>query len=301
MIPEDGLPSQFFLNHGISSVYLLSIDLEDIRAQSPEGSRFPSRVARLTDRFLEFFEKHGIRVTFFIVGQAAAENPGLVRRISAAGHEIACHSLDHKSLDQTAPEDFKNDLKRNKEILFDLGCPEVIGFRAPDFSLTEKTKWAWDVLAELGFRYSSSVLPAKNPRHGWKGYPRTPVFIRQKIWSFPISITPTPGWQIPFTGGVYLRVLPKSAIMRFSRWYKRRSFPVVGYLHPYDIDPDQEKFKIESNRFYNGLVYYNRNSVFKKITCLIDHFPVLTFSEYLKRIEAAGCRNGERHAGFSIA
>ncbi len=287
MIPAARFDSSFFSDHNIPSAYLLSIDLEDIRTQSPFGTKFPSRVAMLVERFLGFFEKHEIQVTFFTVGHTARKNPDTIRRIVAAGHEVACHTYDHKPLDKSSAEKLKENLKRNKNVLIDLGAEQVTGFRAPDFSLIEDTQWGWDVLAELGFRYSSSVLPARNPLYGWRGYSRIPVYLPQGIWSFPISVTPTPGMQIPFAGGVYLRLMPKAAILSFSRWYSRRSYPLVGYLHPYDIDRKQERFRIEQNYFYNKLIYYNRKSVFTKAEALLKRFPGMTFSKYIEKIEAA--------------
>jgi len=269
----------------VPSCYLISVDLEDIRTQVKDGYRYPNRIPEMVEKYLSFFNEHHTKITFFVVGEAIKEIKSLIREIISSGHEIGCHTYNHTQLDKLNPEKFRDNLLRNIETLKNLGAIGIKGFRAPDFSLINSTKWAWDVLAELGFKYSSSVLPARNPIYGWEGFSWTPIRLPNGIWELPISVTQIPGLKIPFVGGVYLRALPKSAILHFCKWYTKRSFPLIGYVHPYDIDEDQERFKVEDNLFYDWLVYYNRKSTLIKLSALLKKIPTQRFIDYVQILE----------------
>lgn len=265
--------------------YLLSVDLEDIRSQTPAGEAMAFRVPAMVDRFLRFFDDHKIKCTFFVEGETVEHVSGLIREAHAAGHEIGCHTHDHTQLDKLTPEGFRENLERNIEALDRHGIEPVLGFRAPDFSLTEATRWAWDVLAELGFQYSSSVLPAKNPLYGWAGFPLSPVRLDSGLWELPISVASLGGFKIPFAGGVYLRFFPKPALRRFSRSFIKQHRPLVGYFHPYDIDVEEERYRVEDNIFFNWLVFYNRASTLPKLAFLLEKFTPIRFLDYVRVLE----------------
>lgn len=248
------------------SPFLFSLDLEDVRAQVPDGHRYRPRVAAMTDLYLDFLRRHEATGTFFVVGEVARAQPELIRRIAGEGHEIACHSDRHIAIDRQDPCGFREDVTRNLEALAAAGATNIRGYRAPCFSLTRKTRWAYAILSDLGFDYSSSVLPARNPLHGWPEFGTSPRLM-DNIVELPITLLPFRLLPVPL-GGVYFRTLPKG-ILRYAL-HKRREEgqPVLGYFHPYDIDTDQENFAHPGFRrwgLYNRLMRANRGSVFPRL------------------------------------
>ena len=271
--------------------FLFSIDLEDVRSMIPDGHRYAERVPLLVGRYLELLERRGLHCTFFTVGDVARRYPTLVREIAAAGHEIACHGSDHVPLDRLDRARFKADLARNLADLANAGGGEVRGFRAPVTSLTERTRWAWEVMAELGIRYSSSVLPARHPLHGWPGFARECSLTEAGVWEIPLSLTGVPGLDVPFAAGVYLRALPFALVRSLFRREMRSGRPVVGYVHPFDIDSDQERFahpELGARRVYHHLMYWNRKGMLGRIEGLADlGAPIVPYGEYVSRLAAA--------------
>jgi polysaccharide deacetylase family protein (PEP-CTERM system associated) len=219
----------------VSGRYLFSLDLEDPRDALAGGERHPARVPPLTEAFLAFLRRHDGRGTFFTVGSVARRHPELLRAIAAAGHEIGCHSDAHLRLHQQDPRGFRDDLRRNLDAIDAAVAVPVRGYRAPCFSLTRNTRWAYEILAELGFTYSSSVLPARNPIGGWPGFGPAPRMI-DGIIELPVTLLPWP--RVPM-GGVYFRALPRALLRRGLSACLRRGQPVLAYHHPYDIDTAQ--------------------------------------------------------------
>jgi hypothetical protein len=208
----------------------------------------------------------------------------LIKQIVEKGHEIGCHTDKHVPLNLQTPEIFKADLHQNKESLIKAGAKEILGFRAPIFSLTEKTQWAYKVLADLGFKYSSSVLPADNPLYGWKEFGEEIKEVNGII-EVPMTRSKTPILKVPFGGGLYFRVLPKFVLKEMFKLAKKDRLPIGGYMHPYDIDLKQERFMqpgINGNQFYNFLMYYGRGSVFTKLEMVLEMgFEVIPYREFL--------------------
>ena len=283
----------------MSRPYLFSIDLEDLRFGMPDGLKYKERVPANVHRYFDWLNKHGFRCTFFVVGDVAEAYPALIKEISAEGHEFGCHLYRHMPLDQLTRETFKESLEKNREAILRAGANEVKGFRAPIWSLTPATAWAHDVLNELGFAFSSSVLPAKNPFYGWEGFGRRPRRMGGGVVEIPVTVGKFGPLTIPFAGGVYFRVLPGFLVKRSVRRYLNTDLPVLGYFHPYDIDLEQERFmhpEINDSRFYNFLMYYNRKNVFKRLEAIIDMgFEVCPYGEYV-RTHAAEISEGSDHA-----
>jgi polysaccharide deacetylase family protein (PEP-CTERM system associated) len=266
--------------------YLFSIDLEDVRLMFPGGTRFRPRVPLMTERYLRFLQQHSIKGTFFVVGNTARAHPGLIRDILSEGHEVGSHTDTHVSLDRQTPGSFRDDLRRNLDALAATGVEDVWGFRAPTFSLVEETRWAYEVLAELGFRYSSSVVPAPHPLYGWPGFGMEPK-MQGTILELPLTLLPSRYLRVPFGGGIYFRVLPRSLLAGAFRWHLQRQVPVLGYLHPFDIDHEQERFMhpgISGNRFYNTLAYYNRKAVMNRLEMVLElGFKFVSYRAYIER------------------
>jgi polysaccharide deacetylase family protein (PEP-CTERM system associated) len=267
--------------------FLFSVDLEDVRNWMPDGKQYRERVPAMTERYLRWLGDHKMKATFFVVGDVAQNYPGLIKTIAEEGHEVACHSNRHILLHQQTPESLKADLEENMLHLANAGVKNIHGFRAPVFSLTKKTQWAYDVLMELGFVYSSSVLPSKNPLNGWPEFGRDFKRIENKIWELPITLFPLKFFSIPCAGGMYFRGLPIWVTRLAFNYYRKKNQPVLSYFHPYDIDTEQERFMhpgIRENRFYNYLMYWNRKTVLAKLETIIqDGWQIMPYHDYVKQ------------------
>ena len=270
----------------MNNVFLFSVDLEDIRFLMEDGRGRPERVPANVHGYLEWLKSHGFRCTFFVVGDVAEAYPSLIREIFEKGHEIACHGYRHIPLDQQTPDQFRNLLEANRNALTRAGAKNIQGFRAPIFSMIEKTAWAYKVLKDLGFTYSSSVLPAKNPFYGWPEFGPRPKMI-DGILEIPMTVRRFGPYRIPTAGGVYFRVLPAFFIRRSIKKIFRSNRPLAGYFHPYDIDTEQERFmhpEINDSRFYNYLMYYNRKNVFRRLDAIVKRgFTIYPYAEYVHR------------------
>jgi polysaccharide deacetylase family protein (PEP-CTERM system associated) len=269
----------------MSKVYLFSIDLEDVRFGMADGLKYKERVPANVHKYLDWLNKHNFKCTFFVVGDVAETYPSLIKEISSEGHEIACHTHRHVSLDKQSRETFKEGLESNVRALLQAGAASPKGFRAPNFSLVPSTSWTYDVLKELGFSYSSSVLPAKNPLYGWEEFGKRPKKVRG-IVEIPMTVGRFGPLSIPMAGGVYFRALPEFLIRRSVKKYLKTDIPLLGYFHPYDIDVEQEHFmhpEINDSRFYNFLMYHNRKKVFKRLDAIIDMgLTVCPYAEYIQ-------------------
>lgn len=272
----------------MEALYLFSVDLEDVRFAMKDGRRYAERVPDTVHRYMEWLDRRGFRCTFFVVGDAAEAYPGLIREIVEAGHEIGCHSYRHIPIEKQTPAEFKKDLEFNIEALRKAGARDISGFRSPMFTLTKATSWVYAILKELGFVYSSSVLPAKNPFYCWPDFGPDPKKV-DGIWEIPLSVARFGPIVVPPAGGVYFRILPKFLITRSAKKFLRSGRPLFGFFHPYDIDTEQERFMhpdIDDSRFYNFLMYYNRKKVFARLEAIIrEGFKIIPYAEYVKRIE----------------
>jgi polysaccharide deacetylase family protein (PEP-CTERM system associated) len=202
------------------------------------------RVEENTARLLALFARRGIRATFFVLGWVARKRPALVRRIAAAGHEIASHGMSHELVYRQTPAVFRAETRESKQLLEDLTGRAVRGYRAASYSVTPASLWALDILVEEGFEYDSSIFPIRHDRYGLRDAQRAPGPIRTPrgatLVEFPLTTLLLPGLRVPVAGGGYFRLLP----YRFTRWALARvntheAMPFVFYLHPWEIDEGQ--------------------------------------------------------------
>ena len=231
---------------------------EDIISPSAWDS-MEQRVEQNTGRILEILARYDIKATFFIVGWTAERFPVLVRKIKAAGHDIGCHSYLHRKIYDLKPEEFREDTQRAKEILEDITGEEIIGYRAPSYSITRKSLWALDILEELGFRYDSSIFPILHDNYGIPDAPRYEYKLPDHdMMEYPISTALFFGRKIPIAGGGYFRLFPywftRMALKKINNQEKK---PFIFYLHPWEIDFVQPKMKharaLSRFRHYNNL------------------------------------------------
>ncbi|MBR0657444.1 DUF3473 domain-containing protein [Plastoroseomonas arctica] len=208
----------------------------DVESEGPRGD---AACARMTDALMALIESGGGRGTFFILGEVARRNPGLVREIAARGHEVASHGMHHRPLARSGRAALGDELIRARSVLEEIGGAPVLGFRAPLFSLDAGSAWAAGRIAAAGFAYSSSVLPAWNPLHGWPGAPRRPFLHPDGLLEIPVPLGRVGPWSIPFLGGMYMRWLPPWRMKQFSR-QNADAEALWCYCHPYDIDPGSD-------------------------------------------------------------
>jgi len=250
----------------------LTIDVEDyfqVNAFAPYIAReswdgFPLRVEDNVARLLNLLDEFNVKATFFVLGWVAERVPQLVRQIQSRGHEIACHGYGHQLIYQIGPQAFREDISRAKGILEGITGVAVKGYRAPTYSITSKSLWAFDALIEEGFSYDSSVFPVYHDTYGMPDAPRFPYTVQREggtIREFPLSTLPLKlaglSYQLPIAGGGYLRLLPVALI----KWGIERinlieGKPAVLYLHPWEVDPGQPRVKAgwkSSFRHYNNL------------------------------------------------
>ncbi len=192
---------------------------------------------------LDVFAGAGVKATFFTLGWVAERHPNLVRRIVAEGHELASHGYAHRRADEQTPAEFRADVVKAKQILEDIGGTVVRGYRAPTFSIGAGNRWAFDVLAEAGYRYSSSIYPVAHDLYGSPDCSRTPFRERQSgLIEIPLTTVRLFGRNYPCSGGGYFRLLPYAVSARAMRHVNRSDgFPCIFYVHPWEIDPDQPR------------------------------------------------------------
>ena len=210
-------------------------------------SQRESRVERNTMLLLEFFHRHQVRATFFILGWVAERNPALVRTIAAAGHELASHGFCHQLVYTMTVGQFRDDVRRAKATIEDAGGCVVRGYRAPSFSIVESSLWALDILVEEGHTYDASVFPIYHDRYGIPDAPRRAHEIRRRagtIVEVPASTVRIGRTNLPIAGGGYFRLFPYAV----TRWAMRRvnaeGEPVTFYIHPWEIDAEQPRLAI---------------------------------------------------------
>lgn len=232
----------------------MSIDVEDyfqVQALSSvygpsDWETCESRVERNTDRILQIFDAAGVKATFFTLGWIAERHPELIRRIVAGGHELASHGYCHARVDSQTPEEFRSDVRKSKRILEDIGGAAVRGYRAATFSVGAHTPWAWPILEEEGYAYSSSVYPVKRDFYGMPDAPRGPYRPdgAGALIEIPISTARVGGRNWPVGGGGYFRFLPyllsRAGIARVNT---ADGAPAVFYLHPWEVDPGQPRVR----------------------------------------------------------
>jgi polysaccharide deacetylase family protein (PEP-CTERM system associated) len=270
-------------------VNAFSVDVEDWYQVSDFDAVVPrdawasqeSRVARSTDRILALLDDAGMRGTFFVLGWNAERHPEVVRRIAAGGHELASHGYGHQVVYELTPDAFRADVMRAKRVVEDLIGAPVLGYRAPSLSITRRSVWALDVLAEAGFRYDSSIMPVGDAVVAT----RFPHVIRERadgtLVEFPISTARVLGRNLPLGGGGWLRVFPYA----YFRWGLRRvnrhdGQPAVVYIHPWEVDPDHPRLKTAGRRGFSTH-YVGLARTEKKLRRLLHDFRFASLREVL--------------------
>ncbi|MEO5587724.1 MAG: XrtA system polysaccharide deacetylase [Novosphingobium sp.] len=260
----------------------LSVDVEDwfqvgafenVIARDSWDS-LADRVERNCDLILGMFAQAQVKATFFTLGWVAERHPNLIQRIAASGHELASHGWDHARVFTLGAERFAADLKRSRKTIEDAGGVAVTGYRAPSFSIDRRTPWAYSVLAEQGYAYSSSVAPIAHDHYGWREAPRFAFnpLPGSDLIEIPVTTAEFAGRRLAAGGGGFFRVLPYA----FSRWAirqvnRRDQRPAVFYFHPWEIDPGQPR--VAGAPLKSRLRHYSRlGAMAGKLEQLIGEF-----------------------------
>jgi polysaccharide deacetylase family protein (PEP-CTERM system associated) len=227
-----------------------TIDVEDyfhVSAFAGQISRddwhhYPLRVADNTARLLDLLARHNASATFFVLGWVAEQTPATIKAIAAAGHEVASHGYSHTRATLQTPDEFRADVQRSLDVLQDQTGTAIAGYRAPSFSIDPTNEWAFQILAELGFRYSSSTYPVEHDLYGTPDWPKAPYRRPEGIVEIPIPTLTLHGRNWPIGGGGYFRLYPYFWSRYLIRSYLRTSGRAYSfYTHPWEIDADQPR------------------------------------------------------------
>jgi polysaccharide deacetylase family protein (PEP-CTERM system associated) len=235
------------------------------------------RSPRVIDRLLEFLAERDVTGTFFVVGWLAEQEPGMVRRIADAGHEVGSHSYEHELVGRLGPGPFRESVRRSKDVLEDLTGEAVLGYRAPSFSIVPGLEWAFDVLLEEGYRYDASLFPvSQHPTYGYPSAGPDPYWIDQpsgQLAEFPATTARLAGQLLPASGGAYFRILPYSLVRRGLRQAERRNAPGMFYIHPWEMDdwvPDLDASRVQMFRTFAG-----RRRTWSRLDRMLEEFPFI--------------------------
>lgn len=251
------------------------------------------RVTQNTEKILEVLADYGVKATFFVLGWIAERHSSLVRKISDEGHEVGCHGYSHQKIYSQNLAEFRQETRRAKAILEDATGRPVTGYRSASFSITKDSLWALDVLAEEGFLYDSSIFPVHHDNYGIPGAGRTIGKIETpsgfSIIEMPLNTVPMLGVNLPIGGGGYFRLYPYAVTKTGLNMLNRRKEPVVFYMHPWELDPEQPRIKANWRsrfRHYNNLQKFE-----SRIRRLLADFDFTTCEAVLREhgFELADC------------
>jgi polysaccharide deacetylase family protein (PEP-CTERM system associated) len=248
-----------------------------------EWNGLPSRVEKNFLHLLDIFSEERVQVTCFFLGWVAERYSHLVKEAAARGHEIASHGYGHRLVYEQSRDDFHNDVRHARLLLEDMAGVPVAGYRAPGFSTTEQTPWFFDVLAEAGYRYDSSVFPAARGHGGLRGGRREPHRLGNGdgLVELPITVADLMGKTMCFFGGGYLRLFPYWLIRKMSRQVLAEGRPVVFYIHPREIDPEHPRLAMSRSRRFK--TYVNLETTESKVRRVLRDFPVSTFQNVISK------------------
>lgn len=285
-------------------VNAMSVDVEDyfhVRAFASTidmrtWNSLPCRVEANVDRILALFDGAGVKATFFTLGWVAERYPNVVRRIVAAGHELASHGYEHALANEQTPDVFRRDVAVTKRILEDLGGVEVLGYRASTFSIGRSNLWAFDELQSAGYRYSSSVNPVRHDLYGMPEAPRSCFRHRPGgLLEIPLTTVRVGDRNFPCAGGGFFRLLPYAAF----RWGLRRvnavdRLPAVFYFHPWEVDPEQPR--VAGTSWRSAFRHYlNLERTEPRLRRLLGDF------RWGRMDEVYGLRHGSEAVGARVA
>ena len=265
----------------------MTVDVEDYFqvsafegvVQKKDWDSISLRVGDNTNRLLDLFAKNNVKSTFFTLGWVAQRCPEVIKRIVNEGHELASHGLAHQRATTMTKEEFREDVRQSKDILENIGGVELKGYRAPSFSINDSNTWAYDVLKELGFTYSSRTYPINHDLYGVPEWPRFKYQRDNGLIEIPIPTIRKKEANIGIGGGGYFRLYPYwLSKRRISEFMKTEDAPYSFYFHPWEIDAQQPKFE---NAPWKSKArhYINLSKMESKVEKLLGDFKWVTMQE----------------------
>jgi polysaccharide deacetylase family protein (PEP-CTERM system associated) len=242
----------------------------------------PSRIERNFYRLLDLFSEKDVRVTCFFLGWVAEHFSHLVKEAQGRGHEIASHGYSHRLVYEMLPHEFREDATKAKAIIEDVSGGAVLGYRAPGFSVTEGTPWFFDRLIEAGYQYDSSVFPAPRGHGGLTTDRYAPHLVAGtsgQLLEFPITVVRVCRRPVCLFGGGYLRLFPYPLIKRTAAAVVAQGRPVIFFIHPREIDPDQPRLPMSLTRRFKS--YVNLKTTESKLRRILDDFETTTFKAFI--------------------
>jgi polysaccharide deacetylase family protein (PEP-CTERM system associated) len=277
-----------------------TIDVEEyfqVSALEPYVARhrwdsMETRVERAMDRLLSLMDEGGVRSTCFVLSWIAERHPNMVRSLADAGHEVASHGTDHRRVTQLSPAEFRDSVRRSKDVLEDLLGRPVLGYRAPSFSIVVGREWALDILVEEGYEYDSSLFPIRRPGgYGYaQGKPHPHWLIRPsgRLLEIPPTTLELFGARLPAAGGAYFRILPSAFTYSALQAFERRGIAGTFYIHPWELDAGQPILTtsaVTRFRHYRGLE--RTEGRLRKLMCAFRFQPVSATLAALRTEERA--------------
>lgn len=267
---------------------IFSIDVEDwfipfISESNPLEFNSPIIRDRLNigmDILLQMLQQRGYSATFFVLGCTAEANPDVIKRIEAEGHELASHGYSHKKITSMKPFEFENDIEKSLDTLNKIVKCDILGYRAPCFTITKDTLWAFDIIKKLGFKYDSSVFPfGLHREYGITDFSLKPVKLDNGLLEFPLSCVSFAGLRLPVSGGGYLRLYPYSLSKHLAKKVISDNRPFIFYIHPWELDVHQPR--ISKDLISRWRHYQNIESTKLKLKMLLLDFEFCSFNEFI--------------------
>jgi polysaccharide deacetylase family protein (PEP-CTERM system associated) len=272
---------------------ILTIDVEEIfhaeYVKNAETCNFPHRTPHNISVVLKLLRDQGANATFFVVGEIAERFPDLIRIVPEEDHEVGFHGWSHLPLGQLSPSSLRQEIREFKRIY-----PRCIGYRAPSFSLNNRTSWMLETLQEQNFRYDSSVFPAWTPLYGVYNAPLKPYVPSRNnfteegkencgILEFPLTVADFFGLRFPIAGGFWLRLWNLDLIVKAIRKLNRRGIPAVMYVHSWEFDSRRPRARLGPYKSF--VTYFNIAKVVKRFERILDEFEFTSFADYIKSSE----------------
>ncbi|RPH22333.1 MAG: DUF3473 domain-containing protein [Alteromonadaceae bacterium TMED7] len=264
----------------------MTVDVEDYFQVSAfenvftqkEWDKAPLRVDHNTNRLLDLFAEHEVKATFFTLAWVAQKCPSLIKRIVSEGHELASHGLAHRRVTTMSPEEFRKDVSESKTILEDIGGVAINGYRAPSFSINRDNEWAFEIVKEVGFLYSSSTYPIEHDLYGVPDWPRFKYQRIEGLWELPIPTIRKSGKNVGIGGGGFFRLYPYwYSKKRIDTFFASESAPYNFYFHPWEID--QQHPQVKGAQFKSKFRHFvNLKKMESKIVRLLEDYNWTTMS-----------------------
>ncbi|MDD5012027.1 MAG: polysaccharide deacetylase family protein [Candidatus Nanoarchaeia archaeon] len=260
----------------------ISFDLEfwydsEFIKDKKKASEENDLIVESVNRIKRILNAHNTKATFFVTGKIMEKYPNIIKDLSQNGHEIASHGYSHTMLNELGRDDFEKEMELSREMIKKITGENPRGFRAPSWSISKDEFWAYKILDNLGFKYSSSLFPVNMGLYGSSKFPVLPFkpLENSNLIEIPISPFEVANTRIPFSGGVYFRILPKKLISFFMKKMNERGKSVFLYLHPWEFCPEIPKVK--TSLVGKITTYYGVKNNEKKLDYILSNFDFCPF------------------------